>query len=70
MDIQATKLELMQLLLQTEEEGILVKIKALFKENTKISEEEKKSIKIGLDNAENGKLVSHSKAKNIYEKYL
>jgi len=32
MDIQATKLELMQLLLQTEEEDLLKKIQNLFKE--------------------------------------
>lgn len=41
MNIQATKLELMQLLLQTEEEGILEKIKELFKEKTTLSEKEK-----------------------------
>ena len=70
MNIQATKLELMQLILQTEEEGILEKIKELFKEKTTLSEKEKKSIKKGLEDAKNGNLVSHSNAKKIYEKYL
>lgn len=70
MDIQTTKLEIMQLLLQTEEESILEKIKNIFKEKNILSEKEQKSIDLGLEDAKNEKLVPHSEAKKIYEKYL
>ena len=61
MNIQATKLEIMQLLLQTEEEGILEKIKNIFKENDSIIEDEIPSWQIKesakrLENLENGDL--------------
>jgi len=35
-----------------------------------LSDEEKDSIRIGIDQAKNGELVPHSKAKELYEKWL
>ena len=35
-----------------------------------ISEDEKKSIEAGLNDAENGKLNDHSQARKLYEKWL
>jgi len=35
-----------------------------------LSEEEKNSIEMGLKDSSEGKVVSHSEAKNLYEKYL
>lgn len=35
-----------------------------------ISDQEKKSIDIGLKDAEEGKLNSHDKARELYEKWL
>lgn len=35
-----------------------------------ISEEEKMSIQKGMEDAEKGKLIDHSQAKAIYEKWL
>jgi predicted transcriptional regulator len=35
-----------------------------------ISENEKESIEIGLKDAESGNLIPHSKARELYEKWL
>ena len=35
-----------------------------------LSEEERNSINIGIEQAKNGELVPHSKAKELYEKWL
>lgn len=64
MDIDATKLELMQLLLNTRKESILNKIKHIFQEEssdwwTEMSAEEQAEIEEGLRQTENGEVVSH-----------
>ena len=72
---QSKKLELIQWLSTIEDLSILNKIIDLKKqENTdwwnSISESEKQSIEKGLQDAESGKLNSHSKAKQLYDKWL
>ena len=65
MNIEATKLELMQLLLNTNKENILMKIKHIFQEEEKdwwadLSAAEQSEIEEGLKQAEKGEVASHS----------
>lgn len=74
-NLQHTKLELIQWLSMLTDSEVIQKIVALRNEETqdwwhKISEEEKNSIESGIKDANNKKLNSHSKAKKIYEKWL
>jgi len=69
------KLELIQWLSTIEDFSIIEKIMALRKNETtdwwnSISENEKESIEIGLKDAESGNLNPHSKARELYEKWL
>lgn len=69
------KLELIQWLSTIEDTSIIEKIMDLRKKESKdwwnsISESEKESIELGLKDAESGKLNSHSKARELYEKWL
>jgi predicted transcriptional regulator len=69
------KLELIQWLSTVEDSAILKKISELRKKETvdwwnSISEQEKKSIELGLQDADEGKLNSHDKAKEVYGKWL
>ncbi len=64
MDIQATKLELMQLLLNTKKEKVLERIKEVFEQEEvdfwdELSLEDKAAINEGLEQLDNGKHVSH-----------
>ena len=64
MNIEATKLELMQLLLNTSKESILMKIKRIYQEEEKdwwaeLSSEEKEEIEEGLLQAEKGEVTTH-----------
>ncbi|MEI8202365.1 MAG: hypothetical protein WCH34_05100 [Bacteroidota bacterium] len=69
------KLELIQWLSNIEDSAVINKIIAIKNQenidwwNT-ISEKEKNSIELGLQDAEAAKLNSHSKAKELYEKWL
>lgn len=74
-NIQSKKLELIQWLSTIEDLSILNKIIDLKTQENKdwwnsVSENEKKSIEKGLQDAEAGKLNSHSKAKQLYDKWL
>lgn len=62
MNIEATKLELMHLLLQTQKESLLKKLKSVFEEEQTdwwddLSKEEQEDIKIGLNQADNNQVV-------------
>lgn len=75
LNIQSKKLELIQWLSTIEDLSVLNKIIALKKQENKdwwnsISENEQQSIEKGLKDAEAGKLNSHSKAKQLYDKWL
>ena len=75
LNIQSKKLELIQWLSTIEDLSVLNKIIDLKKQENKdwwnlISDNEKQSIEKGLQDANSGKLNSHSKAKQLYDKWL
>ncbi|GEP52826.1 hypothetical protein FNO01nite_34980 [Flavobacterium noncentrifugens] len=75
LNIQSKKLELIQWLSTVEDLSVLNKIIDLKKQENKdwwnsISETEKQSVEKGLQDAEDGKLNSHSKARQLYDKWL
>lgn len=74
MDIEATKLELMQLILNTKKESILKKIKKIYQEESsdwwaEMSAEEQAEIEEGLRQAEAGELVSHESVMKRFDKW-
>lgn len=75
LNIQSKKLELIQWLSTIEDLSVLNKIIDLKKQENKdwwnsISGDEKQSIEKGLQDADAGKLNSHSKARQLYDKWL
>ena len=69
------KLELIQWLSSIEDSAVINKIIAIKNQANiewwnSISDNEKQSIEFGLQDADAGKLNSHSKAKELYEKWL
>lgn len=74
-NIQNTKIELIQWLTFLEDKSLLQKIVNLRNNQTKdwwnsISESEKDSVIKGISDSKNGKLNSHSEARKVYEKWL
>ncbi len=65
MNLQAKKLEIVQLILNTEMQDVLKKVEDVLKKGQaadwwdEISEEEKQAIEKGLAEAERGELISH-----------
>jgi hypothetical protein len=75
LNLQNKKLELIQWLSTVNDVTVLNKIIDIQKQENidwweTISEEEKRSIEKGLQDADLGKLVSHSKVKKLYDKWL
>ena len=77
MDInfQNKKIELIQWLSTLDDQSLIDKLMKLrIKERTdwwnEISTAERKSIDKGIQDADNGKLTSHSNVKEVYEKWL
>lgn len=75
MNIQDRKLELIQWLSVIEDVSLLDKLIQLKEENTRdwwdeISDGEKESIQIGIEDADAGRVKPHSEARAIYEKRL
>ena len=75
LNIQGKKLELIQWLSTIEDLSVLNKIIDLKKQENKdwwnsISDNEKQSVEKGLQDADAGKLNSHSKARQLYDKWL
>ncbi len=76
LNIQTKKIDLIQWLSTIEDERILDKVSDLITNERKkdwwinATDAEKKSIEKGLSDAENGKLNPHTKAKEIYGKWL
>ena len=75
MNIQNSKIELIQWLTTLNDKTLIEKILDLKKSESKdwwndISEAEKESIEKGILDADKGKLKSHSEARKIYEKWL
>ena len=74
MSIEAKKLELMNLLLQTQEERVLSKLKKVFEEEetdwwNKISEEEREEIIIGINQADTGDLIPDAEVRKHFDKW-
>ncbi len=74
MNIESTKIELMQLLLQTEKESILKKIQDIFyKEDAdwwnELSFKEQKEIEEGLKQADNKKFIENKQVIKIFDKW-
>ncbi len=74
MNIEATKLELMHLLLQTQKESLLKKIKSVFEEEeedwwNEMSENEQEDINVGLAQADKGDCVSNKTVMKRFDKW-
>jgi len=76
MNLQEKKLELVQLILNTNKPTVLAKVEAIFKNEkgtdwwNEISEAERKAIEDGLSEADRGKLISHEEVlKEVRAKY-
>ena len=74
MDIEATKLELMQLLLQTQEEDVLVRLRKVFQEQSpdwwsSLSCEERKEIQEGIEEADGEEYIENSEVRKRFEKW-
>jgi hypothetical protein len=72
MNIEATKLELIHLLLQTQKESLLVKIKKVFDEEQTdwwdaMGPEEKQEVETGLSEADEGMLTPHKKVMKRFD---
>jgi hypothetical protein len=75
MNIQNSKIELIQWLTTLNDQSLIEKILDLKKSESKdwwndISKAEKESIEKGISDADKGKLKSHSEARKVYEKWL
>jgi len=74
MNIETTKLELIQLLLQTQKESLLSKIKKIFDEEhsdwwDNLSNEEQQHIKTGLKQADNNEVTDNSSVLKRFDKW-
>lgn len=75
MSIETTKLELMKLLLNTQKESVLEKIKKIFfrknrlKIGGKMNEEQHQDIELGLKEAENGQVKSHQDVMKSFDEW-
>jgi len=74
-NIQNTKIELIQWLASLEDKSLIEKVLNLRNTQTKdwwneISDTEKESIKKGISDAEKGKLNAHTEVRKVYEKWL
>lgn len=74
MNIETAKLELMNLLLQTEDENLLLKIKKIFDEELndwwdELSAEEQDEIILGYEQVENDDVKSHKEVMKRFEKW-
>ena len=74
MNIETTKLELMHLLLQTQKESILAKLKKVFEEEQTdwwydLSEQEQKDITIGITQADNQEYIEDQQVMKRFKKW-
>jgi len=74
MNIETTKLELMHLLLQTQKESILKKLKSVFEEEqidwwNEMSKNEQEEIKTGLAQADKGECKANETVMKRFDKW-
>lgn len=75
MNLQAEKIELAKLLLETDDKSLIKEIKALFKSREKdfwdkLPQQVKDGIKRGKEQARNGMVTPHDEIMQKYAKYL
>jgi len=74
MNIKSEKLEILQMLIATEDSALLKEVKKLFKQSEikggDVSEAKLESIRQGLEQIEKGEIIPHSEVRKIYEKWL
>jgi len=73
MNIETTKLELMHLLLQTQQKSLLAKLKKVFEEEqidwwNELNLEEQQEIKKGIDQANDENYINHEKVMKRFKK--
>lgn len=74
MSIEAKKIELMHLLLQTQKESLLAKLKKVFDEEqgdwwSEMSKDEQQEIKIGLKEADKGEYIANETVMKRFDKW-
>jgi predicted transcriptional regulator len=74
MNIETTKLELMHLLLQTQKESLLSKLKQVFEDERtdwwlEMTEEEQAEIEEGLEQSKKGQVISNQEVKQVFSKW-
>ena len=74
MSIEATKLELMQLLLHTQEKSVLAKLKKVFEEEStdwwcEMNPEEKEEIQVGMKEADREEYIDEKEIKKHFQKW-
>ena len=75
MDLDATKIKLVELLLKVKEEGTLYKIKSILDEEASadwwenLSNEERAAIELGKKQADEGLLIPHDEVMNVFDKW-
>ena len=82
MDLQLTKLELIEMILKTKNFSVLEQVKVLLNQTSykkvtyeqkdwwdELNEEEKNEIKKGLSDLEQGKTLSHTEVMKMFEKW-
>lgn len=75
MSIETTKLELMKLLLNTQKESVLEKIKDIFQKESsqdwweEMNEEEQQDIEVGLKEAQNDLVKSHQDVMKSFDEW-
>lgn len=75
MSIETTKLELMKLLLNTQKESVLEKIKDIFQKESsqdwweEMNEEQHQDIELGLNEFENGQVKSHRDVMKLFDEW-
>jgi len=75
MNIETTKLELMKLLLNTQKESVLEKIKDIFQKESsqdwweEMNEEEHQDIEVGLKEAQNDSVKSHQDVMKLFDEW-
>mgnify|MGYP006923711056 FL=1 len=75
MNIETTKLELMKLLLNTQKESVLEKIKDIFQKESsqdwweEMNEEEQQDIEVGLKEAQNDLVKSHQDVMKLFDEW-
>lgn len=70
MNIEATKIDLVQRLLSIEDEDVLNRIEALLDLNLETNPQLTEALRAGLADINEGRVYPHEEARKLYEKWL